>query len=161
MEDMTRMDAIIAGYQGKTSGLTTILQDIQDEYNYLPPQAMERVADKLGLPLTQVLHVATFYKAFSLEPRGKHLITVCLGTACHVRGGMRLVEQIERLLKIRAGGTTPDKQFTLETVNCVGSCALGPVMIVDGEYYGKMASSKVKRVLKKFGTNDRNSGLAP
>jgi len=155
------MDAIIAGYQGKTSGLTTILQDIQDEYNYLPPQAMERVADKLGLPLTQVLHVATFYKAFSLEPRGEHLITVCLGTACHVRGGMRLVEQIERLLKIRAGGTTPDKQFTLETVNCVGSCALGPVMIVDGEYYGKMASSKVGRVLKKFGTNDRNSGLAP
>jgi len=152
MEDMARMDAIIDGYQGKTSGLTTILQDIQDEYNYLPPQAMERVAEKMGLPLSQVLHVATFYKAFSLEPRGKHLITVCLGTACHVRGGARLVEQAERLLKIRAGGTTPDLQFTLETVNCVGSCALGPVMIVDGEYYGKMASSKVERVLKKYGT---------
>ena len=152
MEDMTRIDAIIAGYQGKTSGLTTILQDIQGEYNYLPPQAMERVAEKMGLPLSQVLNVATFYKAFSLEPRGKHLITVCLGTACHVRGGMRLVEQIERLLKIRAGGTTPDMEFTLETVNCVGSCALGPVMIVDGEYHGKMVSSKVKRVLKKYGT---------
>ena len=151
MEDMTKIDAIIAGYQGKTSGLTTILQDIQDEYNYLPPQAMERVAEKMGLPLSQVLHVATFYKAFSLEPRGEHLITVCLGTACHVRGGARLVEQIERLLKIRAGGTTSDLQFTLETVNCVGSCALGPVMIVDGEYYGKMASSKVERVLKKYG----------
>jgi len=151
MEDMARMDAIIDGYQGKTSGLTTILQDIQDEYNYLPPQAMERVAEKMGLPLSQVLHVATFYKAFSLEPRGKHLITVCLGTACHVRGGARLVEQAERLLKIRAGGTTPDLQFTLETVNCVGSCALGPVMIVDGEYYGKMASSKVERVLNKYG----------
>ena len=151
MEDTARTDAIITGYQGKTSGLTTILQDIQDEYNYLPPEAMERVAEKLGLPLTQVLHVATFYKAFSLEPRGKHLITVCLGTACHVRGGARLVEQVERLLKIRAGGTTPDLEFTLETVNCVGSCALGPVMIVDGEYYGKMVSSKVKRVLKKYG----------
>ena len=151
MEDMARIDAIIAGYQGKTSGLTTILQDIQDEYNYLPPQAMERAAEKLGLPLTQVLHVATFYKAFSLEPRGEHLITVCLGTACHVRGGARLVEQVERLLKIRAGGTTPDLKFTLETVNCVGSCALGPVMIVDGEYYGKMVSSKVGRVLKKYG----------
>jgi NADH:ubiquinone oxidoreductase subunit E len=151
MEDMARIDAIIAGYQGKTSGLTTILQDIQEEYNYLPPQAVERVAEKTGLPLSQVLHVATFYKAFSLEPRGEHLITVCLGTACHVRGGMRLVEQIERLLKIRAGGTTPDLQFTLETVNCVGSCALGPVMIVDGEYYGKMVSSKVERVLKKYG----------
>jgi NADH:ubiquinone oxidoreductase subunit E len=151
MENMARIDAIIAGYQGKTSGLTTILQDIQDEYNYLPPQAMEHVAEKMGLPLSQVLHVATFYKAFSLEPRGKHLITVCLGTACHVRGGARLVEQVERLLKIRAGGTTSDLQFTLETVNCVGSCALGPVMIVDGEYYGKMASSKVGRVLKKYG----------
>jgi NADH:ubiquinone oxidoreductase subunit E len=151
MENMARIDAIIAGYQGKTSGLTTILQDIQDEYNYLPPQAMEHVAEKMGLPLSQVLHVATFYKAFSLEPRGKHLITVCLGTACHVRGGARLVEQVERLLKIRAGGTTSDLQFTLETVNCVGSCALGPVMIVDGEYYGKMASSKVERVLKKYG----------
>jgi NADH-quinone oxidoreductase subunit E len=151
MEDMARIDAIIDGYQGKTSGLTTILQDIQDEYNYLPPQAMERVAEKMELSLSQVLHVATFYKAFSLEPRGKHLITVCLGTACHVRGGARLVEQAERLLKIRAGGTTSDLQFTLETVNCVGSCALGPVMIVDGEYYGKMASSKVERVLKKYG----------
>ena len=151
MEDIARIDAIIAGYQGKTSGLTTILQDVQGEYNYLPPEAMERIAEKVGLPLSQVLHVATFYKAFSLEPRGEHLITVCLGTACHVRGGMRLVEQIERLLKIRAGGTTPDMQFTLETVNCVGSCALGPVMVVDGEYHGKMASSKVKRVLKKYG----------
>ena len=151
MEDMARIDAIIDSYQGKTSGLTNILQNIQDEYNYLPPQAMERVAEKMGLPLSQVLHVATFYKAFSLEPRGKHLITVCLGTACHVRGGARLVEQAERLLKIRAGGTTPDLQFTLETVNCVGSCALGPVMIVDGEYHGKMASSKVERVLKKYG----------
>ncbi len=150
MEDMARIDAIIADYRGKTSGLTTILQHIQDEYNYLSPQAMERVAEKLGLPLSQVLHVATFYKAFSLEPRGKHLITVCLGTACHVRGGVRLVEQIERLLKVRAGETTPDRQFTLETVNCVGSCALGPVMIVDGEYYGKMIPSKVERVLKKY-----------
>jgi NADH:ubiquinone oxidoreductase subunit E len=150
MEDMARIDAIIAGYQGKTSGLTTILQDIQDEYSYLPPQATERVAEKLGLPLTQVLHVATFYKAFSLEPRGKHLITVCLGTACHVRGGPRIVDQIERSLNVRAGGTTADGLFTLETVNCVGACALGPIMIVDGEYYGKMASSKVKRVLKKY-----------
>ncbi len=151
MEDMAKIDVIIDSYQGQTSGLTTILQDIQDEYNYLPPQAVERVAEKMGLPLSQVLHVATFYKAFSLEPRGEHLITVCLGTACHVRGGARLVEQVERLLKIRAGGTTPDLQFTLETVNCVGSCALGPVMIVDGEYYGKMVSSKVERVLKKYG----------
>lgn len=152
MEDMSRIDAIIADYQSKTSGLTTVLQNIQNEYNYLSPQALEHVAEKMGLSLSQVLHVATFYKAFSLKPRGKHLITVCLGTACHVRGGVRIVDQIERLLKIRAGGTTPDMQFTLETVNCVGSCALGPVMVVDGEYHGKMAPSKVERVLKKYGT---------
>ncbi|HID65126.1 MAG TPA: NAD(P)H-dependent oxidoreductase subunit E [Anaerolineae bacterium] len=154
MEDTARIDAIIAGHQGKTSGLTTILQDIQNEYNYLPPQAIERVAEKLGLPLIQVLHVATFYKAFSLEPRGKHLITVCLGTACHVRGGARIVDQLERSLNVRAGGTTADGLFTLETVNCVGACALGPVVVVDGEYHGKMAPSKVERMLKKYGKQE-------
>ena len=151
MEDMGRVDVIVDKYANEPGSLTAVLQDIQAEYNYLPQESLKRISEKMALPLSQVLHVATFYKAFSLEPRGKHLITVCLGTACHVRGGMRLVEQVERVLKISAGGTTPDLQFTLETVNCVGSCALGPVMIVDGEYHGKMISSKVERVLKKYG----------
>jgi len=149
MEDMGRADAIIDQYTNEPGSLTAVLQDIQAEYNYLPQESLTRISEKMALPLSQVLHVATFYKAFSLEPRGKHLITVCLGTACHVRGGPRIVDQIERSLNIRAGGTTADRLFTLETVNCVGACALGPMMIVDGQYHGQMAASRVDRVLKK------------
>jgi NADH-quinone oxidoreductase subunit E len=150
MEDMGRVDVIIDKYANESGSLTAVLQDIQAEYNYLPQESLKRISEKMALPLSQVLHVATFYKAFSLEPRGKHLITVCLGTACHVRGGPRIVDQIERSLNIRAGGTTTDGLFTLETVNCVGACALGPMMIVDGQYHGQMAASRVDRVLKKY-----------
>ena len=150
MEDMGRADAIIDKYTNEPGSLTAVLQDIQAEYNYLPQESLKRISEKMGLPLSQVLRVATFYKAFSLEPRGKHLITVCLGTACHVRGGPRIVNQIERSLNIRAGGTTADGLFTLETVNCVGACALGPMMIVDGQYHGQMVASRVDRVLKKY-----------
>jgi NADH-quinone oxidoreductase subunit E len=150
MEDMGRVDVIIDKYANEPGSLTAVLQDIQTEYNYLPQESLKRISEKMTLPLSQVLHVATFYKAFSLEPRGKHLITVCLGTACHVRGGPRIVDQIERSLNIRAGGTTTDGLFTLETVNCVGACALGPMMIVDGQYHGQMAASRVDRVLKKY-----------
>jgi NADH:ubiquinone oxidoreductase subunit E len=150
MEDMGRADAIIDKYVNEPGSLTAVLQDIQAEYNYLPPEALKHVSEKMALPLSQVLQVATFYKAFSLVPRGKHLVTVCLGTACHVRGGPRIVDQIERSLNIRAGGTTTDGLFTLETVNCVGACALGPMMIVDGEYHGQMVASRVDRVLKKY-----------
>ena len=150
MEDMGRVDAIIDKYANELGSLTAVLQDIQAEYNYLPQESLKRISEKMALPLSQVLHVATFYKAFSLEPRGKHLITVCLGTACHVRGGPRIVDQIERSLNVRAGGTTADGLFTLETVNCVGACALGPMMIVDGQYHGQMAASRVDRVFKKY-----------
>jgi NADH-quinone oxidoreductase subunit E len=147
--DMNKVDARIEQYRGRERLLTSLLQDIQEDYNYLPRQALERVAEKLDLPPIQVYQVAKFYKAFSLEPRGKHLITVCLGTACHVRGGVRIAEQVERSLGIAPGQTSKDGQFTLETVNCVGCCALGPIMVVDGKYYGKMASSQVDKVLKK------------
>jgi NADH:ubiquinone oxidoreductase subunit E len=150
MEDMGRADVIIDKYVNEPGSLTAVLQDIQAEYNYLPPEALKHISEKMALPLSQVLQVATFYKAFSLEPRGKHLVTVCLGTACHVRGGPRIVDQIERSLNIRTGGTTADGLFTLETVNCVGACALGPMMIVDGEYHGQMVASRVDRVLKKY-----------
>ena len=150
MEDMGRVDVIVDKYAKEPGSLTAVLQDIQAEYNYLPQESLKRISEKMALPLSQVLHVATFYKAFSLEPRGKHLITVCLGTACHVRGGPRIVNQIERSLNVRAGGTTADGLFTLETVNCVGACALGPMMIVDGQYHGQMAASRVDRVLKKY-----------
>lgn len=147
---MDKIDALIEKYGGEQRALTTLLQDVQAEYNYLPREALQRVSERMGLPLIQVYQVAAFYKAFSLEPRGRHLITVCLGTACHVRGGVRIVEQIGRLLGIAPGETTEDRQFTLETVNCLGCCALGPVMVVDGKYYGKIAPSRVNHVLKEY-----------
>jgi NADH-quinone oxidoreductase subunit E len=148
--NMDKIDALIEKYGGEQRALTTLLQDVQAEYNYLPREALQRVSERMGLPLIQVYQVAAFYKAFSLEPRGRHLITVCLGTACHVRGGVRIVEQIGRLLGIAPGETTEDRQFTLETVNCLGCCALGPVMVVDGKYYGKIAPSRVNHVLKEY-----------
>lgn len=148
--DFTQVDAIIDEYGGEQRFLTDLLLDIQGEYNYLPREALQRVAEKMGLPAIQVNQMATFYKAFSLEPRGKHLVTVCLGTACHVRGGVRIAEQVERTLGIAPGQTSKDRQFTLETVNCVGCCALGPMMLVDGKYYGKLAASGVEKVLKQY-----------
>ncbi|HAL61488.1 MAG TPA: NAD(P)H-dependent oxidoreductase subunit E [Chloroflexi bacterium] len=147
--EVDKIDALVDEYGGEHRALTTILQDIQDEHHYLPKEALQRVSERMGLPLIQVYQVAKFYKAFSLEPRGKHLITVCLGTACHVRGGVPIVEQLGRSLDIAPGETTKDRRFTLETVNCLGCCALGPVMVVDGEYHGKMAASRVDRVLKR------------
>lgn len=148
--EMGKVDAIIDRHAVEHRGLIPSLLDLQNEYHYLPQEALQRVSERTKIPLIRVFQVASFYKAFSLEPRGKHLITVCLGTACHVRGGTRLVEQIERLLGVEPGQTTKDEQFTLETVNCLGCCALGPVMILDGRYYGSMAASKVERVLKKY-----------
>jgi NADH-quinone oxidoreductase subunit E len=130
--------------------LISLLLDIQDQFYYLPQDALERVAEKVNLPTVQVYQVARFYKAFSLKPRGKHLLTVCLGTACHVRGGGRLVDQLARLLKVAPGDTTEDKLFTLQAVNCLGCCALGPVMVVDGTYYGKMGATKIDKVLTKY-----------
>ncbi|MGD8753194.1 MAG: NAD(P)H-dependent oxidoreductase subunit E, partial [Anaerolineales bacterium] len=126
------------------------LLEIQDVYHYLPPEVLQRVAERLKIPAIRVHQVAEFYKAFSLEPRGKHLITVCLGTACHVRGAEYLVDQIGRVLDIEPGETSRDMLYTLEAVNCLGCCALGPVMVIDGKYYGNMAISKVERVLNKY-----------
>ncbi|MDD2694941.1 MAG: NAD(P)H-dependent oxidoreductase subunit E [Anaerolineales bacterium] len=146
---MSKVDTILDRYGQGQRGLIPSLLEIQKVYHYLPPEALQRVADRLSIPMIQVYQVASFYKAFSLEPRGEHLITVCLGTACHVRGGEMLIEQIGRLLNVKAGETTKDMQFTLEAVNCLGCCALGPVMVLDGKYYGSMAASKVEKVLDK------------
>jgi NADH-quinone oxidoreductase subunit E len=148
--DLAQVDTIIDKYGADRRGLISLLLDIQDAFFYLPQEALERVADKVGIPPVQVYQVARFYKAFSLKPRGKHLVTVCMGTACHVRGGERLVDQISRLLNCAVGDTTEDGFFTLETVNCLGCCALGPVMVVDGTYYGKMTVPKIDKVLAKY-----------
>jgi len=142
--------SILDNYQRDKGMLVSILQDIQAEYNYLPKKVLVEVSQKLDVPLSRVYSVATFFKAFSLEPRGRHLINVCLGTACHVRGGVKVLEAIERELDIKAGKTTKDLNFTLETVNCVGCCALGPVVIVDGEYHGQMKTDKVKTLLENY-----------
>ncbi len=148
--ELAKVDEIIGKHGMDRRELISLLLDVQDQFYYLPQEALERVAEKMTLPPIQVYQVARFYKAFSLKPRGKHLLTVCLGTACHVRGGERLVDQITRLLQVDAGGTTQDRLFTLQTVNCLGCCALGPVMVVDGTYYGKMSATKINKVLNKY-----------
>lgn len=132
---------------GSSDSLISILQDIQSEFRYLPEEAIKHVAKRLTLPLIQVYAVASFFKAFSLEPRGKHIIQMCLGTACHVRGAPTVLNEVERELGIKSGHTTDDMQFTLETVNCLGACALGPVVVMNGKYYGQMTAGKVKKML--------------
>jgi len=146
----TDIEAIIDRFQGDKGQLVSILQDIQDEYYYLPKDALEKVSQILDIPLSQVYSIATFFRAFSLTPRGRHLIKVCLGTACHVRGAPRVLEKMERDLGIDRGGTTDDLKFTLETVNCVGCCALGPMVIIDEEYFGQMKSDKVNSLLATY-----------
>jgi len=141
---------ILDRYQNDGSQLISILQDVQAEYKYLPKEALVKVSSKLNIPLTRVYSVATFFKSFSLEPRGKHTIHVCLGTACHVRGAVRVLEEVERELGVEKGHTSRDGKFTIETVNCMGACALGPIVEVDGEYNGQMRPDKVKAILKKY-----------
>ena len=145
-----RIAAIIDKYSGEKGQLISILQDIQSELYYLPKEALAQVSDTMGIPSSQVYSVATFFKAFSLKPRGKYLINVCLGTACHVRGAARVLDQIERTLAINPGETTEDLKFTLETVNCMGCCALGPVVKIDDQYFGEMGPEKVNPLLARY-----------
>lgn len=149
-KELPKVEQILDKYEHDQGLLVSILQDIQAEYKYLPREALLRVTQDLKVPLAQVYSVATFFKAFSLKPRGRHLIHVCLGTACHVRGAARVLDKIERDLGIRAGETTPDRRFTLERVNCVGACALGPMVVVDEQYSGQMTIDKVKPLLEKY-----------
>jgi NADH-quinone oxidoreductase subunit E len=130
--------------------LVDVLQDIQAEIGYLPKEALHQTSHELGVPVSRVYSVATFFKAFSLKPRGRHLINVCMGTACHVRGADKVLAEIERALRIKSGETTGDLKFTLETVNCVGACALGPMVIVGEEYHGEMTPEGVADILKQY-----------
>jgi len=156
--EVSKIDAIIERYEGKESSILAILQDIQAKEKYLPKEALEHIGERLHIPLNKIYRIATFYRAFSLMPRGRHEIVVCLGTACHVRGGQRIVDQFTMELGIRSGETTPDRNFTLETVNCLGVCAAGPVVAIDGQYFGKMSAAKVEGTLKKF-RSDKKEGL--
>ena len=146
--DLGAVDRILAAHAKERRSLIMILQDVQQEYRYLPRAALERVAAATGVSRSHVFQLATFYRAFSLKPRGKHICTVCLGTACHVRGAPRIVEHIERKAGIKPSETTEDMRLTLETVNCVGACALGPLVIVDGEYHGNMTLAGMDKLLK-------------
>jgi NADH-quinone oxidoreductase subunit E len=148
--DNDKIDKIIDKYQSDAGSLIQVLLEIQRENRWLPKEALEKVSKKLDVPLNRIQHIVTFYKAFSLVPKGRHEVHVCTGTACHVRGAPRLLDTVQDLLGIRPGETDKDLKFTLETVSCVGCCALGPVMIVDGEYHGKMAPAKSEEVLKNY-----------
>ena len=127
----------------KTTGLIAILEKIQSKYSYLPEKELKEVAEKTGRSLVDIYGIATFYKSFSLKPRGKHLISVCLGTACNVRGGPAVARELEKALGIKAGETTENREFTMETVNCLGACALGPVVVVDCHYFPQVKASLV------------------
>ena len=152
--DLKRVDELIGGYPAEEPSLIQVLQDVQGEYNYLPREAIERVAEKLDIPLAKVYAVATFYKAFSLKPRGKKICKVCMGTACHIRGGQALVDELERVLDVKAGNTTKDGEFTLETVNCVGACAMAPVVIVADQYHGGVAPHQIKGIIEGGGEDE-------
>lgn len=149
-EIFQEVDGIVDRYKGQITGSVGILQDIQNRYNYLPKEALVHTAKRLNVPLSQVYSLATFYKTFSLRPRGKHLISVCMGTACHVRGAFRILERLQKTLNIKPGQTSRDLQFSLETVNCLGACALGPLMVIDGEYFGKMSARRVESIIKRY-----------
>ncbi|MFZ3102977.1 MAG: NAD(P)H-dependent oxidoreductase subunit E [Desulfitobacteriaceae bacterium] len=145
-----RVDQIIDKHGCEASSLIQVLLDIQSEHHWLPKEALGRVAERLQVPLTRIQHIATFYKAFSLVPKGRHEVHVCMGTACHVRGARRVLDSVQDLIGIKPGETDLDLKFSLETVNCLGCCALGPVMEIDGETHGKMAPAEMADVLKNY-----------
>jgi NADH-quinone oxidoreductase subunit E len=130
--------------------LIAVLEEIQRRCRYLPPEALILASERIGVPLSQAYAVATFYHAFSLKPKGKHCLNVCMGTACHVRGSPQVLDRLESKLGIKTGGTTRDHLFTLETVNCLGACALGPIVVTDGEYSGQMTVQKTDTLLKRL-----------
>jgi NADH-quinone oxidoreductase subunit E len=127
-----------------------MLHDTQEKFGYIPAHSISQISRELKISESEIFGILTFYKAFALKPRGKHLITICLGTACHVRGAPRILDEFERKLGIEAGETTEDNLFTLETVNCVGACALGPIAIADGDYHGQMKTREVDEIIKKL-----------
>jgi NADH-quinone oxidoreductase subunit E len=150
---------IIDRHQEKRTALIGILHEIQDQYHFLPEEALKKVASRLGMDLNDIYGVATFYRAFSLVPKGKHSITVCLGTACHVREGSKILGELKRQLKIEPGQTTADRQFSLNAVNCLGVCAIGPVILVDGKFYGEMNPLKTRRMIETLNKKPKKSGV--
>ena len=146
----SEIDVIIRRYQGKSSSILAILQDIQAKEKYLPKEILEQVSAKMQIPMASIFRLATFYNALSIKPRGRHKIDVCLGTACHVRGGNKIIDKLKRDLGVAVGETTKDKRFTLESVRCVGCCSLGPVAVIDGNVFGRLTQDKMPSLIKEF-----------
>ncbi len=144
------LDTILQKHPQDPSSIIQVLLDIQSELYYLPREALDYVSDALKVPMSRTYHLATFYKAFSLKPKGKYPVAVCLGTACHVQGAVKILEQIQRELDIKEGETTPDKKFSVESVRCLGCCGLAPVVTVGGNLHGKLPLAKVTRILKQY-----------
>jgi NADH-quinone oxidoreductase subunit E len=149
-EDVEKLNTIVDRWGSKPNFLIEILQDIQEEYHYLPKEVLMTTAQHLNVPLTQVYHIATFFKGLSLQPRGKYLIQVCMGTACHVQGAPKILDKIERDLNVKAGNTTEDKKFALEAVRCLGCCGLAAVVTVDKDLYGQVKQMKTEKILNKY-----------
>jgi len=143
------IETLVQEHAGEMGNLITVLENIQKQYGYLPEEALKTVSEETGKPLVDIYGVATFYKSFSLKPRGRHHVSVCLGTACHVRGAPVIAEEFQRQLGIKPGETTSDREFSLETVNCLGACALGPIVVVDGHYFSQVRKTKVSDILTR------------
>jgi NADP-reducing hydrogenase subunit HndA len=141
---------VIAKYKGMKGALMPIMQEAQEIYGYLPYQVQKIISDETGIPIEKIYGVATFYAQFSMSPKGKYVVAMCLGTACYVKGAGAVLEEIEKVLGIEDGGCTPDGKFSLEVCRCVGACGLAPVMIVDGDVYGKMTPDRVAGILAKY-----------
>ncbi|MBU0994441.1 MAG: NAD(P)H-dependent oxidoreductase subunit E [Proteobacteria bacterium] len=152
------IEEIMGRYPGKPEYLIFLLQDVQADCGYISPEAMNLISEHACVPITQAYSVATFYQSFRLEPKGEHEVRVCLGTACHLKGGQRIVEELERKLNISAGDTTEDMMFTLNSVNCVGACALSPVILVDGKYETNITANKIEKILKQI--NNEHAGYS-
>ncbi len=148
--EIEKLDRIIDKHQCEASSLIQVLLDIQREYRWLPNEALQRVSEKLNVPHSRIQHIATFYKAFSLVPKGRHEVHICMGTACHVRGATRVLDKAKEVTGINPGETDLELKFSLDTVNCLGCCALGPVIEVNGKTHGMLSSSKTADVLSGY-----------
>ena len=148
--DTATIDRIIGKYEGEASSLIQVLLEIQSEYSWLPKKALERVGEKLKVPFSRIQHIATFYKAFSLVPKGRHQVHICVGTACHVRGATRVLDKVQNLTGIKPGETDTELKFSLDTVNCLGCCALGPVMEINGKTHGKLSPANTEDVINSY-----------
>jgi NADH-quinone oxidoreductase subunit E len=152
--DTSRVGEIIERHKAEPRAIIAMLQDIQDEYRFIPRDVLNELSERLGIPKSRTYALTTFFKAFTLKPRGEHHICVCVGTACHVQGGQRIIERLERELGIALGDTTEDGKFSLEAVRCVGCCSLAPVLVIGDDLYGKVRQDQLKRLLKKYDKPD-------